>query len=536
MTDGVRPTDLPLVMLVAMLLLAVPARAQEASLDVVVTYIAGTDLYLDAGADEGVADGDTLAVYRDGAYLGDVRVVSSTASRAVVTFAGDPFPVTRGTVLRVTFAPPPTDIATPSDEPTGAPEAEPAAERPSLLGETDRREAKRPEAPRKPRLDGRLLLQMNSLRSVTSWSSSAADAVRLFLTPTLALRAAASHLPGDVRVDANLRASYRYDDAGAIGRARAVRVYSLSVRKAFDFVQIRGGRFYNTHERFSGYWDGLLARVGGRSAGFGLAAGFQPEFWNEQPFTTLPKVSAFADYAYRSDVLRYDADVSFHQVRPRDDRPVHTFAGLDHGVRWRGARLDQTLQVDRDPATGSWVVSRLLLRGTVPLLDGVQAHARYSLRQPYSLWRTDRVFADRRDELGGGLYLCLGPATVTTDVRASRWAGGRDSYSGSASLRLPQTRLLDLGFAASASYWTSDDRRALHLAPGLSRSFGAVRTRLAYRYYRTVSPFRTLTTHAADLSVSVPLGDRLRASMHARSRYGGQLSSYSLFTTLWTTF
>jgi hypothetical protein len=84
-------------------LLAGPARAQEQRLQVVVVYIAGANVYIDAGTERGISEGDTLDVFSDpaGNRLGAFQVVSSTRERAVLAFAGRPFAVTRGVTLQV---------------------------------------------------------------------------------------------------------------------------------------------------------------------------------------------------------------------------------------------------------------------------------------------------------------------------------------------------------------------------------------------------------------------------------------------------
>src|SRR5690606_2302505 len=66
---------------------AVPAAAQDAAPRVRarVTYIAGSNVYFDAGAERGIRAQDTLAVFReaDGVRLGAVAVLSVTDARAV---------------------------------------------------------------------------------------------------------------------------------------------------------------------------------------------------------------------------------------------------------------------------------------------------------------------------------------------------------------------------------------------------------------------------------------------------------------------
>lgn len=81
------------------------ALAQQERLSVIVEYVAGANLYLDAGADDGIRANDTLQVYSgtESVPLGDFVVISSSSDRAVVTFADRPFSVTRGDVLIITL-------------------------------------------------------------------------------------------------------------------------------------------------------------------------------------------------------------------------------------------------------------------------------------------------------------------------------------------------------------------------------------------------------------------------------------------------
>ena len=69
---------------------ATTATAQERTVSARVTEIAGANLYLDAGSNVGLANGDTLIVRRaaDVTPVGTFVVVAVTETRAVVAFAG----------------------------------------------------------------------------------------------------------------------------------------------------------------------------------------------------------------------------------------------------------------------------------------------------------------------------------------------------------------------------------------------------------------------------------------------------------------
>src|SRR5690606_30852065 len=157
---------------------AAPAAAQDAAPRVRarVTYIAGSNVYFDAGSGQGIRAQDTLAVFReaDGARLGAVVVLSVTDARAVATFAGRPFALTRGTALLLEL--PRHGAAATADSAAAAAKA--ADER--QAGERARAEpAATPAAARAaeparvqhtgaPRVSGRLSLDFEAMRTTSA--------------------------------------------------------------------------------------------------------------------------------------------------------------------------------------------------------------------------------------------------------------------------------------------------------------------------------------------------------------------------------
>ncbi|NNF58113.1 MAG: hypothetical protein HKN04_07705, partial [Rhodothermaceae bacterium] len=98
-------------------LLGLPVLAQDGSrIEARVTFIAGQNLYLEAGRDAGLAANDTLRAFRADQLLGMLAVISTTDERAVVTFVGDLFPVTLGDVLTLERA-----VRPPEPEPSVTP-------------------------------------------------------------------------------------------------------------------------------------------------------------------------------------------------------------------------------------------------------------------------------------------------------------------------------------------------------------------------------------------------------------------------------
>ena len=505
----------------AMGLLAAGAQAQEQGLRAVIEQIAGSDVYLSVGSEAGLAASDTVQVYRDGdgEYLGALRVVAVSATRSVVTFLDRPFPLTRGVVVQLRFTAAPAPVAAPVAEAT-APASPPAARS-------------------GPRVRGRFSLDFNGMQSITRWVSNVEERVeRRFATPSMSLRLVATQLPGGFTFETTGRATYRYSDPEIVQPDLSVRVYQLSVAKEFDNapIQFRLGRFYNPYELYSGYWDGALLRVGGRGLGVGVVAGFQPDRANEGPSTDLPKYTAFADYSLGRGAVRYSGDLSFHQVKPKGDLLVHTFAGWSQALRVGGVRLTSDLQVDRDPELSEWKITRARVTGAVPLARGFTLNGRYAHDRPYYLFRTMDLLPFARDQVGGGFDYFGGNASFRVDVTANRFDGGDWSMAYGGSVGLQRTGILGLGLNAGGTYWALNNTTALQAFGDLTRRFGRVDVRGSYQFYRTAWDPRTVVTHTGALSFVVPLGARVYTMLQARTQQGANLVSNSIQFSLWTSF
>ena len=498
------------------------AQAQEARLPVTVEYIAGANVYISAGADAGISSNDTLMIYAaaEGAFRGVLMVISSTRSSAVATFAGLPFPITRGEALYV--------VVIQGDRSTAATETYvlPAAATAAYTS-----------AHRSPQAHGRLSFELSVLETRTQWlSNQPQQAERSFVTPVLRFRTTVTNLPSDLRFNLNMRASHRYSTNNVVRPETSIRFYQVSLAKSFGRVQAELGRFYVPTQILSTYFDGVLVRLGSQRLAGGVAAGFEPELADQKFWTTLPKYSLFFDYNYSGKPLSYYLDVSFNQVLPTNDWHDHTFFGLAQRLRWHGVQFTQSIQVDRDPVGEKWVVTMLQARLSAPLASGLFAQARYSYRQPYSLTTITNVISPERDQGSLGLTYAWPGGTVNAFANTNRYDGGDDSYGGSASFNLPHTSLLGLGFSGSGSYWTRDDGHAVYVTPGLSFYFGRTQSQLLYNYYNTQTIRNTFTTHTLDLSLTFPLARRFYSTVRGRLQRGDNLDGNSLYVSLWKSF
>lgn len=527
---------------------AAPAAAQDAAPRVRarVTYIAGSNIYFDAGSEQGIRAQDTLAVFRqaDGARLGAVVVLSVTDARAVATFAGRPFALTRGTALLLEL--PRHGVPAGADSTAAAAKA--ADER--QAGERTRTEpAATPAAARAaeparaqdtaaPRLDGRLALDFEAMRT-TSEPAAGEGWVDDVAAPTLRLRAAVTRLPGGLRLETNLRAAYRSSSMGLLETSPSLRVYQASVEKEFTTVplQLRLGRFYNPYESYGGYLDGVLARVGRQGFGVGVTLGYAPELGTEGFTTDLPRLSAFLDVHHRGRTLRYDMDLSFHDERPRSDTvAARRYIGWSQHLAWNGFRIGQRLQADRAPGTGEWLVSHLELFAAAPLTAGLHVNGRYVLLRPESFPDAPGLPAERRERASAGLLLVGRAGSASVDGGVVRTQAGGMGRSFAASFLLPRTPALGLGFGASAGYWSEGSLTSYHVAPSVTREVGASRVRGAFQVYGSEGALGDVTYYGTELSVAFPLRGGAAGSLGARHRTGGGLTSSQLLASIWTSF
>ncbi len=524
--------------------------AQDTVITVRVTYVAGQNVYLDVGRDQGVMPGDTLRLYREGALVGEMTVVSSIADRSVTTFAGEPFPVTRGGTfqLRATVLPP-EESAVPDPENPVEPQPEPEVlveQQPEPDGAAPSRERARVRRRAGPKVSGRVMLSLNALQSQTSWAGVASGSVkRTFLTPSMNLQLNVRDLPSGMRFRTRLRTDYRYTTSRSIEPTLSVRAYEVLVEKDFDQFAVQAGRFSNRYASYGGYWDGLLVHYGNRRSGVGTALGFMPDRSNEGFTSEMPRYGGFAHFEVgdRSG-LRYGANLSFNEIRPTNDLLNHRFAGLSHDLRWQTLALRNDVQLDRDPETGDWVASRLQVRASYELARGLRLHGRYAIRRPYSIYRVQRVISYRRDQANAGVSVYTRGITVGGNVAFNFFEDefqGRidDGRTLSGYAQVPQVGLGGLSFMTTASYWQAgedDEGSSFFFTTGVSRYLGQARVRVQYQFYRTVTLADPFVTHSGTLYAVVPLGRGFYTSSNVRLQRSTALRSVALYTSLWYTF
>ena len=509
----------PLSALTIAALVASRLVAQNPPVQATIVEIAGANVYLDVGSEQGLDANDTVQVARadDGSMLGKLVILQTTSTRAVATFAGRPFPVTRGVALSIALP----GAAMEATGPTAAP-APP-----------------QPPAPRSgppPSLHGRFSLDVDGNRTVTHWlSNTELRTTRTYSTPSASLQLDGRDLPGGFRFQTRLRTTYRYSSPDIVDPSQAVEVYQLSVARDFGSVLgVEAGRFYSRYERYGGYYDGALVRLGTEHLGIGAAAGFQPSRGDQSFTTDYPKYGVFAIWGAEGTAFRYMSSASFDRLLPRNGEPDETFAGWSQRLSVGAWRASTDVRVDRR-ASGGWLLSQLQLRTGVRLAAGLSLDARASRYESPGSVLSFLAFGGRRDEGGIGMTAFGRAGTVGVDLGVTRTADGPTSQNVAASFALARPVFLGAAINGSVALWRRTGASTLLASVGVTRYLGAVQTRAGYQLYRTTG-FATTMTHAVDLSISFPLGPRVGGSTRLRFQRGTNLDAMAIYAGLWTSF
>jgi hypothetical protein len=251
--------------------------------------------------------------------------------------------------------------------------------------------------------------------------------------------------------------------------------------------------------------------------------------------TVLPKYGAFVTYRAGAGPTRYTSDLSFHQVRPRDGLPTHTYLGWSQYLRVRRFRLSHQVQVDRDPERQRWAVTRLNAAAGVPLARGLELQARIGVAQPYAFWRAENLIGFRRDQGTVGLSYWSRAASVSAEAGLHRVDGGSWGRTVSGSFGFPRA-MLGVGWSGSVSSWTQWPLSGLYLTSGLDRLIGRASWHAGYHLDRSAGSGTPLVTHAGDLGLSFPLSRRVYVDFRGRVQRGQFLTGTGLSLSLWSGF
>lgn len=495
-----------------------PNARPDGVLEVVVTRVSGSTVYINAGANQGLGKGQNVQAERQvGRGRGSLEVLSTTSTSSVLGFAGRPFSLTRGDALRIRLPQTRGPDRAVAEATTEAETTQPSE--PIDADETAERLGGVWALP--PNVSGRVSMELDGRASRTDWDPFSPNGTRTFLTPVSRLQFTARDVAGGLSVRGRMRAAYRYGSDGLIEPAASVRVYELDAEKRFDALPLRIqlGRFFSPYEAFSGYWDGLLMRVGNDAFGVGGVVGVEPDRWNQSFSTNRPKATGFVDLRAGGSARGIEADFAVTQVRPEDGRLDQLYVGSSGRLWVGGVGLAHTVQLDR-AESGEWIISDMLVQSSIALSRSLEVHGKWSRREPNYFWLDD-PFSYRRDDYSAGTTVRWRGGSVLADVGAHQ-ADGDSTWTRSAStaLRLNSVSRAQLGMRFALGVWDAPIGRIGTASLAMDRVVGSAWFSGGYRLYRSEGGWQDLTTHQVDATASWTLPDGVRLTGLASTMVG----------------
>ncbi len=495
-----------------LLAVAGPARAQEPRA-AVVTQVAGQNLYLDAGREAGLTAGDTVGVRRTalGPQVGLFAVIGATRTTAVVTYAGAPFPLTRGDTVYLGVRAPvaPAPVA--------------AAARPA------------PVAARvTPSLTGAMGVEMAGTHTTTlGLGADPVTSSQDFATPALRLRADLDDPAGHRRLTVNLRAERRVGPTGLFDPATSIRLYDIHLDQGAGPARFTVGRFLSDFDHASGFWDGGALRVGReRGLSLGMAGGFEPVRTNEGFSTDLLKYAGFLNLRARAPGVRYDGGVSFTRRQPRGGGAVASILDVSQRLDAGVAHLSGEVEAAPSAGTlGAWTVTRLITRGMISAGPTFDLYATYVRDHPQPIDSVPGFVPVARERVAGGVSYRAGRTFMNLDASVNEPRDTARAYAFSAMAGLP-TFVRGVTVSASASYFTGPWLHGILASPSVEYRHAGTRVRGSYQLYLSEGTVYSILTHGADLLVSRALAARVDWVARVNFRTGSNLRSSGAYTSL----
>lgn len=409
------------------LFLIAAGAGQLAAATAPVSYLSGASVYVDAGAREGLAVGDTLVVLRGTREIARVRVTFASSHRAACDTLWTAAPIAVGDVVRY--------IAAPASAAAGGAPADSGG----LAARGGAAPASAAAAPpaRRARLRGRV---------GAGWLSVDSPEGGRFRQPSLALRFDGTGL-GDGRADVHFDMRSRRTTRSFSGAGETVenagRVYraALTLRADGPGLRLVMGRQTSPTLASVSLFDGALLERVTPTSSYGVFAGTQPEAIR---------------YGFSSDVVEGGAFVELHQGPGATERWSLAFGGvtsLDHGHPNRDfafaqggwfskaltASFTQELDVNRSwkRANGEPLLSATSTFATAsaPVTGWLALNAGYDSRRSVRLYRdrltpeTEFDDAYRRGAWVGAQVTPLPRLRLGGDTRTSDGAGRAEAWS-----------------------------------------------------------------------------------------------------------
>jgi len=209
------------------------------------------------------------------------------------------------------------------------------------------------------------------------------------------------------------------------------------------------------------------------------------------------------------------------------------YAGWTQRLTLGPVSLDQRLRMDRAPADGAWSMTQLRVRGGLRIAGPLRVRSTYARLTTGSPLLDAVPSGPRRDELTAGVGVYGRRGSLAIDGGRTSWEGDPDgrSLSGNASLRLGDGLV-----SLSGRLWQRSDMESLSVAPGVTIPISAVRTRLAYRYYRTDGVSGRLVSHAADAQAGFEFARWYQFTVRGQYQWGRNMTGTRVQVGIWRSF
>lgn len=473
--------------LLAIVLLAGRGVAAPQTATAHVTYVSGTSVYVDAGADDGLAVGDGVEVTRDGNAVAHLKVTFVTAHKATCAPDGAAADVKVGDAVRYIPRAPGADAgaagAAAAGAAAGAAEAPASPARPAKSGES---------AFRRAGMRGRIGVRY-------LWVKDRSGLGQDLSQPSLDLLMLGTQIGGapvDLDVDVRARRTYRTPAGGASVDDGVNRIYRANVSWRPGSFRLGFGRQVSPTLAVVSLFDGLVAEY--RHSGWtaGLMAGTQPD---PESYSFSSDVRQYGAYGgYSSDPARATRwATGFGYISSTENGEINRdFAFVEARVTQKivGVYLQQQVDVNRGwrkDAEGN---------GYTPSGTFVMIHVR-----PAASWTIDTGYDSRRNVR---LYRDLiTPVTDFDDAtRQGYWLGAAWRPRGRWLVGVDGRRATG-GTAGTASAYT------LRLG-----ALNMTREQIDVQLRGTSYTGPTLEGYLAALSGSMNLGSRVRLELHGGTR------------------
>jgi hypothetical protein len=353
---------------------------------------------------------------------------------------------------------------------------------------------------------------------------------RTYATPVSSLRMRIEGLPGQTQFLLNVRGSRRFSSEQISGQAGSLRLYEMKVLRSPPSTRLsfEAGRFRERHTPSGGYLDGASAAFEVGHASIGVAAGFEPERYNQSFQTNLYKVAAFADWSKRHKGGSTSLSTSFMRIDGDNLASPFSLISVEQKSRLGEIRLSTSLQLDHAPGLSNWEVSRLYVRASTSLTKSISINGRFGQRKYFKYWIPDGRYSSNKEQVSAGIQFSRTPHFVSINLSSNAYSGSARSNSISTSIRT-QPKWLPFTFSNSSNVWMRSSNTTYYNSSSFQREVKGVTLGLEYSLLAVDMVGPLSFSHIAGLSARYSFKKWGYLSIRERTHIGSSLTSSTLY-------